>query len=1850
MDTVIVFRYNTSGKLQYLSSETTLQQLEKDQKLILDTALAEVISLIKADSRPFYKSLVNRQIQLRITDSFTGTTALLPHDILFNASLIAAGKRFIMRRHRLIVGALERVFYHLCNPELHITQVRMHSLQFYQNHKKILKSTIEEIAGNPSEFNEPDWLESLKQIDHLLLLDRFWTYLGKTATAQTIMRASAGGKTRLRANVKKALAKFADTIQKELQIKEKRLLKFLVNFKWIFSDTDWVVLVYKLPGNLLKVVRLCHRQWLDSMSSEFACSSVFYENLRTDLFHDHGHWINEWIRQLQTYAKDPSLQTLRDTLLSDDLHKVRTAIQQLVNKIRRKQNPHESLQLLYSALYYWNNPDKGMCRSIAMEVSAILEDVLTERPFTFPPTRVNRSVLRPKRAFLRINIQKPRNLRKNNFIVRIQWSANGRRKKPILMTPEGAIRAGGMMTFFALFPIRTGWLHYSVQFSVNDGQSWQWEEMDDNSHGLLKYVADERGQRVLSFYADTFNLKLDEHFQPIKDENGMYVYGTFDEIAEQLGEIRNEGYTRIYPLGALELGWAGEAGPDPSVFSVWDGKTVRRDLGGIEALVRLQQKADVLGMKILLCVLSHFSRANTSYPYRMPAYIADSDGKLTCRAGWDGEWSEWLDSFMVNMRDFENVDALAQISIELTSMGFGLRIDVGHGFDTVFPIDPNLKGNPKLLGEVTTSGFEPVDLRGTDEPNIPLLHMCYRIQKAVPKATVIYSEQWHGNETRMLKSGTIPYNSLIKNLENIRSGEDVSQALGLNDNLAYLNRIYRANGGQTLSLFNSHDEESPTSNYQNMIWPVAAFLVLSSQGPIMYHISRLPGPETGSMPQRFDDAYTECWKHWVNNRFSHPWYKENQTRWKILANYPILYGFGKYLRSLYQFVDANPAFTHGVIIPINTENTRIAAFLRIHKNKMYLCIFNFPDSSTENQQAATRKFNFLLRSTDPALPIEPIQVDGIYEVIERYNNTEGRTRRAKKEFWSGHELINLGFGGSLEPVSSHVFELADKTDSFSHQHMLLGSFSRYWRYGKQDRVQHTYVARIFLQAIGREKDSFEKFSGLFSLLAKWIDKKRKLGLSCLSTLLAEISEEDQIRRDKIINSLMRIAVNEKGLFENNVSQSAVDILHGMNLGTIALVSPESLYSGAAGGVGIYTTDIADVLSELGFHVVVITPLYEAHREKIIKNYAPHYDGHNFSIQFPEFDESTQSIRKNTVPDVVNILHSNLLRFKHGKSVRVEVLYLENGKYLDTPYGGRTGEDKIRRARILSQGAIEALRAYNYYPTIIQTNEWPTWLVSAYLKRWTEYSMDPHFFNTRVGSMMHNPHPSYSIVMDEENMFRRFYYCMILGLDAISNADICMNPDSYSGHEINMTHLMLKTSDYIGTVSKAMRQRMLDEPDVFKHGHLYHQLYAEERFFSRRNGFNMAARQRFWFRSKKSILETYDPAAQKRLFAKYTHGKKLAKAGLQADPNIRLNPDDENTQHVIFSMLHRICKQKGFELLVDWKVYEDDSGNRWVTYEPWKMMGTTVLEYFLSYDKRIQYVICGRVEDSFDGRRFDMHFHRIASMPEFHGRFAYYPEGSLSPSLYRNLYVGSQFFVMPSGGEVGEPCGISQQEAHAGGTPVIAHHQDGLQRTVSDRDFGDREFPSNGIKFRGFTGEVLLDALLDAVEIYFSGKRLRYLDKKGKPKKLRYRDLSYNAFNTDHRWLHLLREYIQTYSVMAGVELPKHIDAMRLVAEMSDVADSELADVILRKGLTIPEAVNCMLDALTCPILSVRRAVTKKLLRLYTVLQSNISSVVEKRLLRAGTDELEKKRMNQLLEQINKLKIKLSLPPKKRVAK
>jgi len=1812
IDTIVMFHFDRLGKCIFHNRDLISSTFGKGKMLFLQNCLNRTLKAIKGYSTELLNVLLERNIRLRISDAFEGTIYLMPQELAMNLSFLDFEKSSKKDWEYMLVGELERALFHLCNPHFHISQVRIHSLHFYAAHREILSSTIRILNSHSHTFGVSEWLLTLSQIDNIILLERFWTWLGKRKTAKTILYVRSDTGMRPKSKIRTAISEEVDAFLKESRTGHEKMKTTVMDFKEVYIDPDSVALVYKLDGKINKVIRLSPSTMKDAMSSEAACTSVYYKDVRTDIFHDHGNFITGWICNLRTYAKDPFYSLIVERLISDDFHKVNAAIDELRDRILHKKDDHESVRLLYAALYYWHNQDKGICRSVCLRANKILEDVLTERPLSFPPSLVNQSIFRGERAIIRITTVKPRGVKRDKIRARVVWSVNGNRKKALVMELDSKASSYDSISFSIELPARPGWIHYSVQVSLDEGKRWEYEKSDDNSHGLLKFIPDERGQRILSFYADTFNLRLDQQMQPLCDHDGAFIYGTFDDIAGQLEAIKAEGYTRIYPLGALQLGWPGEAGPDPSVFSIWDGKTVRRDMGGIEGLLRLKEKAKSLNMKILLDVVSHFSRANCTYAYSMPVYIADDSGNLTRRAGWDGESDEWLDSYMVNMRDYNNIEILCELYKELAGMGFGLRIDVGHGFDTVFPVDPKASLRARLFGEVVTGGFERIDLRGTWESCAPILKICYEVQKAVPEALIVYSEQWHGNEARMIKSGTFPYNPFIKNLESIRDGQDVNGIFGLNDTITYLNKVHKYCGGQTLSFFNTHDEESPPSNYQNVIWPAAAFLCFSSYGPLMYHISRLPGEEAGTMRDRFNAAYTECWKHWTFNRFLHPWQGEAHARERLLSTYPLLHGFGPYLRKLYEFVDEHPALSKGTITPIQTNNGRIAAFLRSYKSQIYMCVFNFPNPHHEGQQAVAREFNFTLRDTIDFIPIADIESDKTYELRERYNNTEGHTRRGKKEYWSGEELINLGFGGVLSPTSSHVFEIIDKDKSVSEEFILSDSFMRYHRYGKQERIRHSYIARVFTDACELDKGGFERFSGLFKITVSWINKYQKLGIAELSMLLAEISEHDTNMRNRIIDFLMRIAVNEPGKFDQNVQEAAVDILQSINIGTIALISPESKFSGSAGGVGIYTTDIADVFSELGFRVVIITALYENCRDRILANYNPTYEGHCFSVQFPRFDDKYQTISWDTQADVVNILKTQMTRHKHGKKSRIEVLYLENAKYLDVPYGGLTSEDKLRRARIFSQGALEALRCYNYYPSIIQTNEWPTWLVPAYLERWQEYRDDPHYARTQAGSIIHNPHPSYGIVLNEANPIKRNYYCLVLGLDPDHHYDLAVDPDSSSGHEIDLMHTMIKPSKFVGTVSRAMKKRVLDEPWVFGHAKNFAEKEASGRFFARRNGFNMTARQRFWFGTKKSILETYRPSVRRRLFLKCTKIKKAAKLRLQTDPHIRLEQDDENTDHVIFAMLHRICKQKGFELLVDWKVYMD-GGRRYIRYEPWNMCGTTVLEYFMNTDRRIQYVICGRVEDSFDGRRFDMHLKRISGQTAFKGRFAYYPEGSLSTTLYRDLYLGSQYFVMPSGGEVGEPCGISQQEAHAGGTPVIAHHQDGLKRTVSDRQFGDTTHPTNGIKFSGFTGEALLDALLDAIEIYYHGRRLKYVDSKGRPRKERYSNLSFNAFHTDHRWLRLLRDYVDMYAMVLGVKLPYHLDAVRLITETASASDENLFYAVLRKGIEMVEAADYLTESLSSEIPSVRSAAGRTLVRLARVLRAQVRLDIEGRL-------------------------------------
>ncbi len=63
-------------------------------------------------------------------------------------------------------------------------------------------------------------------------------------------------------------------------------------------------------------------------------------------------------------------------------------------------------------------------------------------------------------------------------------------------------------------------------------------------------------------------------------------------------------------------------------------------------------------------------------------------------------------------------------------------------------------------------------------------------------------------------------------------------------------------------------------------------------------------------------------------------------------------------------------------------------------------------------------------------------------------------------------------------------------------------------------------------------------------------------------------------------------------------------------------------------------------------------------------------------------------------------------------------------------------------------------------------------------------------------------------------------------------------------------------------------------------------------------------------------------------------------------------------------------------------------------------------------------------------------------------------------------------------------------------------------------------------------------------------------------------MSRNAFNTDHRWLRLLHDYVKMYAQIHGRHLPEHLDAMQLIVEMDMVSDQAPADAVLKKGMSV----------------------------------------------------------------------------------
>jgi len=95
-----------------------------------------------------------------------------------------------------------------------------------------------------------------------------------------------------------------------------------------------------------------------------------------------------------------------------------------------------------------------------------------------------------------------------------------------------------------------------------------------------------------------------------------------------------------------------------------------------------------------------------------------------------------------------------------------------------------------------------------------------------------------------------------------------------------------------------------------------------------------------------------------------------------------------------------------------------------------------------------------------------------------------------------------------------------------------------------------------------------------------------------------------------------------------------------------------------------------------------------------------------------------------------------------------------------------------------------------------------------------------------------------------------------------------------------------------------------------------------------------------------------------------------------------------------------------------------------------------------------------------------------------------------------------------------------------------------------------------------------------------------------------------------------------------------VHAVRLMTDAASVADPELPDIILKHGMKIPEAIDCLVDALLCSVPPVKDAAAQVLLRLYDAFEDETHEILKKVLAKARAASPGNKQIEQLCSRLN----------------
>ncbi|MBD3272718.1 MAG: glycosyltransferase, partial [Elusimicrobia bacterium] len=917
--------------------------------------------------------------------------------------------------------------------------------------------------------------------------------------------------------------------------------------------------------------------------------------------------------------------------------------------------------------------------------------------------------------------------------------------------------------------------------------------------------------------------------------------------------------------------------------------------------------------------------------------------------------------------------------------------------------------------------------------------------------------------------------------------------------------------------------------YQDGIIPfISSIILLNYNGPIFWYFARLLGDPHDEFKKRFNLSMAEFWKIWVNNIREFDFEGAVNASKAFLDANPRLANLGDYVTTLRGILDEYEVLSRGTI-DLQRHAPDCLSVLKTGTGTPVLGVINY--------SYETKDF------VRPMANLPRLKLGEVYEFEEilRYSKQEGKAT-GRSFYISADEVRHLGFHSELNDWETVIYRINVVPAENKRIQLLSDSLANYKKFGRRDRIAYSLIARELVRTLKRKKQGIEKFRDLLVALLNIQKRRTQISLGTISTLLFDVGTAypelkptiDQylrtIAREKSISLVrmdaQRIAqaddpeAEQKNLMreDQNLRLSFIKLLRGSQIGEIVIITPEIAHIAGLGGIATYSEGKAKAYCDLGIDVTLLGYLYSENREggRILENVIHKtnltYTGNNDIVPF--FNEPFEISQQN----------NRWRAFKTLLNRSIPTIALSNDTYLRSLYDATYPEDYTRIQRFMAYSALQAIRSCNLHPTGIETNDGWTGLALSYMgKSLIPFIHDEHFscMTTRL-HIIHNGDRNYHGIATGDNLEHKNHLMRVAGFwpeDYFHRITVSRWNDSKA---FNPQHAAVKDATDVAVVSKGY-MKFLTAPDncpeledALREKKAANNIHAEQ------NGIDTVTWQTELLR--RSFFDTRDNTEREKLFTSAVNLKQEYKKEVQKSSGFIVDQSKP-----LLTMLHRITPQKGHDIAV------------------------TAMRKALNDNPDLQIVVGGPVEKSPYGRQILDELKQLEN--DFTGRFKFFGPVKYKSPLFKALYCGADGFLMPS---LFEPAGLSQLEAIAAGTPVIARNIDGLESSVFD--ITEKKHTFTGFKFDHYRADDLARTMQRLINVW------RTRNEHEPNTKSLWHQYVYNCLTHDSRWIKPAKHNITIHAQNRDIDLNTIADIPELICILNG-PEEDLQQSLISFGYT-----------------------------------------------------------------------------------